>query len=576
MSLQAFKAAVVQFEPRQFEKERNIDRLCALVEEAARAGSQLIVTPEMGTTGYCWYDRAEIAPFVEPVPGPTTSRFGSIAAQYNCYIVIGMPEVDQQTNVYYNTAVLLGPDGVVGKHRKTHPYISEPKWAASGDSHQVFDTPIGRIALLVCMDIHFVETARLAGLQGVDVICHISNWLDERTPAPYWMARAYENGCYLIESNRWGWERTVQFSGGSCIIDPDGTVQTVIDTGDGIAYGIVDPERARNKRTPEGDRFADRRPVLYQQLLLNSYLWNPLDFFGLYGKSPLPPGKPSRIAVVQCEVSEDVDANLRNIESFVAEAAARKSELVVFPELSVSGPYTVADKAESVPGPLTDTLVALSIRYGIHIVAGFVEAEGGVLYNSAVLTGTEGLVGVYRQIHVAEKDRAWATAGNDWAVFDLPVGRVGLLIGHDALFPEAGRVLALLGCDVIVCPAMSQAPAPQGHSGTEIGQNYPIPTGADPLHWHLHRVRAGENNVYWAFANPEQPDKGWFGKSGIFGPETFHFPRREAIVHAGSGIVVLDIDTTNLDTPYPTNPVRRKDLVLMRRPDMYGQLIAEE
>ncbi|WP_019534193.1 nitrilase-related carbon-nitrogen hydrolase [Paenibacillus ginsengihumi] len=570
----SFQAATVQFEPRQFEKERNISRLCELVEEAARNGARLIVTPEMGTTGYCWYDRAEVAPFVEPVPGPTTDRFAGLAARCDCYIVIGMPEVDPVTNVYYNTAVLIGPEGVVGKHRKTHPYISEPKWAASGDRHDVFDTPIGRIALLVCMDIHYIETARLAALQGADVICHISNWLDERTPAPYWITRAFENGCYVIESNRWGWERTVQFSGGSCIIDPDGSVQVAIDEGDGIAYGTIDPERARNKRAGEGDRLADRRPELYQQLLLDSYLWNPLDFFGLYGKSPLPPGRASRIAVVQCESSDDVQANLQTMETYLAEAAGRQAELVVFPELSVSGPYA-GQGGEPVPGPSTEALIALSIRYRTYIVAGLVESDGDRLYNTAVLTGPEGLVGTYRQIHVSGKDRAWASAGSDWAVFDLPVGRVGLLIGRDALFPEAGRVLALLGCDLIVCPSMAREPVPQGHAGTGIRHNYPIPTGADPHHWHLHRARAGENNVYWAFANPESPQAGLFGKSGIFGPETFRFPRREAIVPAGSGIAVLDIDTSNLDTPYPTNPVRRKDLVLMRQPTLYYGLIAD-
>jgi predicted amidohydrolase len=73
-----------------------------------------------------------------------------------------MPEIDPNTSLYYNSAVLIGPEGVIGCHRKTHPYISEPKWAAAGDSgHQVFDTPLGRIGMLVCMDIHFPETARL-------------------------------------------------------------------------------------------------------------------------------------------------------------------------------------------------------------------------------------------------------------------------------------------------------------------------------------------------------------------------------------------------------------------------------
>jgi len=51
------------------------------------------------------------------------------------------------------------------------------------------------------MDIHFLETARLMALHGADVICHISNWPAERTPAPYWISRAFENGCYVVESN---------------------------------------------------------------------------------------------------------------------------------------------------------------------------------------------------------------------------------------------------------------------------------------------------------------------------------------------------------------------------------------
>ena len=185
------KVAAVQFEPTMFEKERNIARLLDLCEQAAAAGAKLIVTPEMGTTGYCWFDRAEVAPFVETIPGPTTNRFAALARKHACYIVVGMPEVDED-GIYFNTAVLIGPDGVVGHHRKTHPYISEPKWAAAGDLHnQVFETPIGRIALLICMDIHFVETARLMALGGADVICHISNWLAERTPAPYWISRAF-------------------------------------------------------------------------------------------------------------------------------------------------------------------------------------------------------------------------------------------------------------------------------------------------------------------------------------------------------------------------------------------------
>ena len=566
------KVAAVQFEPRMFEKEHNIVRLLDMAVEAAEAGARLIVTPEMGTTGYCWFDRAEVAPYVETIPGPTTERFGKVAKAYDCYIVVGMPEVDAASGLYYNAAVLIGPEGVIGTHRKTHPYISEPKWSAPGDlGHQVFDTPIGRIALLVCMDIHFMETARLAALGGADVICHISNWLAERTPAPYWISRAVENGCYLIESNRWGLERTVQFSGGSCVIEPDGSIAAVIDSGDGIAYALMDLQRARARRVFDEPVFEQRRPDLYMELPTTTFAWNPLDFFGLYGHRPLPPGRLSRVAVAQFTPGPDAEANLTRIEELVIEARKDGADLVVFPERAVTGFESPA--AQSVPGPATDRLVALAAKHGIYIVAGLAEQDGDTLYNSAVLLGPEGLIGTHRKIHLDAGDGNWASAGDAWSVFDTRLGRIGVLVGHDAVFPESGRVLALRGCDLIACPAAIRGRFTTAHSGTKVAQNYPIPTGADPHHWHHFRARAGENNVFLAFANILDPARGYEGKSGVFGPDTFEFPRREAIVAAGEGIASIEIDTTNLDSRYPTNVVRRKDLMVMRLPLQYQQLI---
>lgn len=566
------KVATVQFEPTMFEKARNIARLEALVIEAAQEGAKLIVTPEMGTTGYCWFDRTEVAPFVEAIPGPTTERFATLAREQGCYIVIGMPEVDRATNLYYNSAVLIGPEGVVGTHRKTHPYISEPKWSAPGDcGHQVFDTPVGRIALLVCMDIHFVETARLVGLAGADIICHISNWLAERTPAPYWITRAVENSCYLIEANRWGLERTVQFSGGSCIIGPDGAIEAVIDTGDGVACVEIDLERARARRMLGEPVFEQRRPELYMELPTNTFTWNPLDFFSLYGHRPLPPGRRSQVAVAQFAPTGDVSANLARIEELALEARAAGAELVVFPERAVTG----LDAPAAVPldGEAVARLIAIATRHGLHLAAGLAEDDGGTLYNSAVLIGPQGVIGSYRKTHLDASDHNWATPGNEWGVFDTRFGRIGLLVGHDAAFPEAGRMLALRGCDLVLCPAALRGSLTSAHAGTAISQNYPIPTGADPHHWHLMRARAGENNVHLAFANVLDEASGYLGKSGVFGPDTFEFPRREAILPAGEGVAVAEIDTTNLDSPYPTNVVRRKDLVTMRQPHHYLPLI---
>ena len=566
----SYVAAAIQFEPRQFDKEGNIAALLRLAEGAARDGARLIVTPEMGTTGYCWFDREEVAPFVEPVPGPTTDRFHAFARTHGVHIVIGMPEVDPETDLYYNAAVLIGPDGVVGTHRKTHPYIAEPKWSAPGNlGHQVFETPLGRIALLICMDLHFIETARLVGLQGADIICHISNWLDERTPAPYWISRAFENGCYLIESNRWGLERTVQFSGGSCVIAPDGSIEAVVDKGDGAAVATIDLARVATARNGLAGNLALRRPELYPTLVGNPFTWTPSDYFSLYGHRPLPPGRRSRVAAVQmCPKGPHDDAK-SHIARMTAEATEAGADLVVFPELILAGP----DAAEPVPGPSSRFLTELAARHRCHIVAGIAEQGEGVRYNSAVLVGPAGLISRHRKLHLAPDDQSWAQAGDAWTFADTAIGRIGLLVGSDALVSEAGRVLALEGCDLIACPAALAGRFTLAHEGTRIAQNYPIPTGADPHHWHHFRCRAGENNVVFAFANQVDKARGIEGKSGVFGADTFAFPRNEAIVFEGEGLAIAEIDTTNLDTKYPTSVIRRKDLVTMRLPQHYEPLV---
>ncbi|MGR9145970.1 nitrilase-related carbon-nitrogen hydrolase (plasmid) [Rhizobium leguminosarum] len=573
-STQNYTAATIQFEPTMFEKARNISRLAALCEEAAEAGARLIVTPEMGTTGYCWFDRAEVKPFVETIPGPTTDVFQAIASKHRCHIVVGMPEVDPASELYYNTAVLIGPEGVVGRHRKSHPYIAEPKWAANGDIvHEVFETEIGRISMLVCMDLHFFETARLEALAGADIICHISNWLQERTPAPYWINRAFENACYVIESNRWGLERTVQFSGGSCVIDPDGTVAASIDTGDGIAYGTIDLALARRREVLCEPVFESRRPELYMNMMTNSFTWNPGDYFRLYGYQPIPRGRASRAAVAQFAPSSVVADNLARIADLAAEAkATTEPDILVFPELSLTGLEAPQSRAELLSGPTVSAFVRLAMKLGFYLVAGFAEADGDKVYNSAVLAGPEGLVGSYRKTHLGISD-SWATAGDEWKVYDLAIGRVGLAIGHDALYPEAIRSLALLGCDVVACPSAIAGTFTGSHNGTKIPHNYPIPKGADPYHWHALRVRGGENNVYFAFANVLDAARGYLGKSAVFGPDSFAFPRQESAILDEDGIAAATVDTTNLETPYPTNIVRRKDLVVMRQPHHYQPLV---
>ncbi|MDF7649555.1 amidohydrolase [Pantoea sp. Acro-805] len=558
--------ATIQFEPTQFRKEENVARLLQLASQAARDGARLIVMPEMATTGYCWQDRAEVAPFVETADGATSQAFAAIAREYHCYLVFGMPERDPVTDIYYNSAVLVGPQGVIGVHRKTHPYISEPKWAANGDAgHQVFATEIGNIALLICMDIHFIETARLAALGGAQIICHISNWLAERTPAPYWLNRGWENGCALIESNRWGWERGVQFSGGSCIVDQNGIILASCDGGDEVIA-------AELTLSVENPSLRKRRPELYQRLMTNTFVWNPQDFFGLYGGDPLPVAKDSRIAVAQFHPASDISENLLMIRHWAEQAKARGAELLILPERALTGGEG-RNNALAINDEQIQCLLKLAIELDIALLTGFAECEGQQFYNSALLVSSAGLNAHYRQIHLSENDKQWASAGNQWVTCDLPCGRVGILLGEDLLVPEAARILALEGCDIIACPAQLNTPIPMAHTGTEIPHAWPIPRGADPYHWLLPRVRAGENNVWLAFANWTPATSMSFGLSGVFGPDTFAFPRTEIKVPGTDGLAVLDVTTGSAETAYPNHVVRRKDLVLMRQPHYYTPLV---
>ena len=568
-----YKAAAIQYEPTQFKKEYNISSLLKFCEEAAKTGSKLIVTPEMGTTGYCFLDREEIKPLVESIPGPTTDKFYEISKRYDCYIVIGFPEVDKETNLYYNSAVLIGPEGIIGKHRKSHSYIAEPKWSAPGQEHLVYNTKIGKIAILICMDIHFIETARLVALQDADIIIHISNWLSERTPGPYWISRAFENSAYLIEGNRWGLERTVQFSGGSCIINPDGSIASVIDSGDGICYAEIDIEWARNREVLGQKVFNDRRPEMYMNLPTDPYLWNPIDFFGLYGLNPLPKGKKSKITVAQINSTNEIEDNLNKIINLSVNAKKEGSELIVFPELALTGHLSGSKNAQTIDSPTIKKLMNFSNMHNLYICFGFAENKDKEFFNSSILIGPEGILGVYRKIHLNSNDRKWANEGNEWKYFDTKIGRIGMLIGYDAIFPESARCLGLYGCDLVLCSSAQEGIFTHGHSGTKVRQNYPIPTGPDPNHWNHFRIRGGENNIFFVYSNIIDKENNFHGKSGIFGPDPFKFPREECLISESENINHLEVDTTNLDTNYPTNIVRDKFMMSMRQPQHYIPLI---
>src|SRR5713101_1986232 len=426
-----YRVAAIQYEPIPGEKEKNVAALLHLVQEAAQHNARLIVLPEMGTTGYCWESRTEIAPDVEPIPGLTTDLFQQLSAQYDCYIAISLAEVDPATDVYYNSMALIGPQGLIGTYRKIHSYISEPRWARDGDLDMpVWETPLGRLAGLICQDASFFEAARIPALRKADVLLFPTNWLEEKCPSSWWMARAFENGVYFIAANRYGVERGVQFSGGSCILNPDGSIQAYLDNGEGIVYGEVDLSRCRNKswghptEEPSGNLLADRRPAEYVTLVSNTYLWEPLRYHGLYALGELPPGQLSCVGIIQTNLQEfavrpqqDKLQTLRGmVAALMSDHAPARPDVLVLPELILPGPVPAdslgADirahfqsEAIELRGSQTAALVELAREFQISLVLGVAEREEGSYYNTVLLMDPEGIYGIYRKLHLTTQDR---------------------------------------------------------------------------------------------------------------------------------------------------------------------------
>ena len=572
-----YRVAAIQFNPRQGEKAENTERLLQLVEEAALQEARLIVLPEMATTGYCWTSRDEVAPYVEPIPGPTTQRFQEVAARYSCYIALGLPELDPSSGVYYNSLALIGPEGVIGTYRKVHSYIAEPRWARDGDvGFPVWETPLGRLSAMICMDAMYFESTRIPALHGADVIMFPTNWLDERCPSSWWMARALENGVYLIAANRSDVERGVEFSGGSCIIDPDGLIQASRDDGEGIIYGEIDLDRARAKAwhpdEPLGDRLADRQPALYTPLAHNTYLWEPLRYHGLYELGELPPGQLSCVGIIQTNLNALTNdpipvmtlSALRDmLGTLLRDHEPTRPDVLVLPELLLPGPLAsttdeavaqMQARAISVPGPETASLVALATEFQITLVLGVAERvehpdRPATFYNTVLLIDPEGIYGTYRKLHLTQSDRLWASPGDSGLpVFDTPAGRIGLATGYDVLFPETLRVLAGQGTDLVCAPAYLNFPTPVGLPPTKIRFTQSVaPDEYDSTHSLIWRVRAAEHHVYLALANwnGQTTDLKANGYSGIFSPTTAIYPWREVVVDAEDdlSLTMMTIDT---------------------------------
>lgn len=258
------KIGFVQFAPEFGEVRRN---LAAIERLVAGKRADLLVLPELCTTGYCFASKAEARELAEPADGLSMMFLKRLARQEKAALAVGFAEV--HGGRLYNSAVLIAPEGPIGLYRKTHLFLNEKRWFSPGDTgFQVFSLGRTQVGLMICFDWIFPEAARTLALRGAQVICHPSNLVLPHCPASM-PVRAMENRVFTVTANRTGGERRggqdLRFIGSSLICGPDrGVLARAGAKGERVRIVDIDPARALDKRmTPRNDLFRDRRPALY-------------------------------------------------------------------------------------------------------------------------------------------------------------------------------------------------------------------------------------------------------------------------------------------------------------------------
>ncbi len=263
--------AVVQTNPTFGAIETNSAQI---LEAIADAAADLVVLPELATTGYVFESAAELEALAESTEGPTVTGWSRVARETDSWIVGGFAEAAGGT--YYNSAAVVSPDGLEGVYRKTHLWNEEKRWFEPGSQLPVFETPFGRLGVQICNDCWFPEATITQARAGADLIAVPTNWIPdpglERRPAGLTMgvhlaiANANAHRVFVACADRWGVERGQRFEGQSVIVGPNGDLRCGPASAERTQTVRVtcDLARARTKQlTDRDDALADRRPELY-------------------------------------------------------------------------------------------------------------------------------------------------------------------------------------------------------------------------------------------------------------------------------------------------------------------------
>ncbi len=259
-----------QLAPAVGELDANVEMSVAAVRDAVAEGGQIIVLPELMTSGYVFASPEEARSLAITPEHQVFSAWADLARASGAVVVSGFAELGDG-GALYNSAAVVDGTGVLAVYRKAHLWDREKLFFAAGsEPPPVVETRFGRLGVLICFDLEFPEMARSLTVRGADLLTVPTNWpLMERPPGErpaevtIAMATARVNRVGIACCDRAGTERGQEWTNGTAVIDEQGWVAALPDDS-GAAAAEIDLLRARDKRLTElSDILADRRPELY-------------------------------------------------------------------------------------------------------------------------------------------------------------------------------------------------------------------------------------------------------------------------------------------------------------------------
>ncbi|RKX90494.1 MAG: nitrilase [Spirochaetes bacterium] len=258
------KIGYYQFNPEFGNVKKNIEKMTSALENVH---ADLIVLPELASSGYFFSNKEEPKRLSEKIPGLLSKEFLRLSKKTGTSYVVGFPEYAEEG--IYNSAALIAPDGVTYIYRKTHLFFEEKKYFLPGNGYEIVEVKGYKIGILICFDHMFPEAARTLALKGAQIICHPSNLVIPEYGQLTTRVRALENRVFWILANRTGTEERGEgklvYTGESQIISPKGEIINRAGVEEESLFVTeIQPEEAADKNiTQFNNIIEDRRPEIY-------------------------------------------------------------------------------------------------------------------------------------------------------------------------------------------------------------------------------------------------------------------------------------------------------------------------